>query len=92
MGNKADQKTQRMEWLIKYIRMLKKMLRSTVAISENASVVSVSPPRAVCCEELFLPSQRKKGYHRPGDYCVDPFVAAHIAAQNHFTRRPNICL
>ncbi|XVF71824.1 hypothetical protein PTKIN_Ptkin12aG0070600 [Pterospermum kingtungense] len=92
MENRARQKTKRMEWLTKYCRMLTKMLRSPIATSQKASAVSVSgsPHRAVCCEELFLPSQRKKGHRHTGGYCGDPFVAAHISAQNHFTFRPNI--
>ncbi|XWS75815.1 hypothetical protein CRYUN_Cryun01aG0124500 [Craigia yunnanensis] len=60
MGNKADQKTRRIKRLTKYSRMLKKMSRSPTATSEQASAVSVSPPRAVCCEDLFLPSQGKR--------------------------------
>lgn len=91
MENKAGRKSKRMEWLslTKYCRMIKKILRS-----EKATAVSVlvSPHLAVCCEELFLSSKRKKKQHHKRDYCVDPFLAAHIAAQNHFTLRPNIYL
>ncbi|OMP07533.1 hypothetical protein COLO4_07255 [Corchorus olitorius] len=95
MGNKAEKRPKRMDWVTKYGRMLKKMLTSpddATNTSPEANAVSVSPPRAVSCEELFLASEKKKGHRRPGDSCVDPFVAAHIAAQNHFSLRPNIYL
>ncbi|KAK8557669.1 hypothetical protein V6N13_008040 [Hibiscus sabdariffa] len=95
MGNKADgQKTKRKEWAItKYGRiMLQKMLRSPTA-GRSEKTTSVSPARAVCCEELFLPAKGKKGHRFPGDCCrLDPFVAAQIAAQNHFSLRPNLNL
>ncbi|GMJ00656.1 hypothetical protein HRI_003734800 [Hibiscus trionum] len=83
MGNKADvENCKRKDWawvITKYGRlMLKKM-------SPSPTDKTSSAPGAVCCEELFLP--RKKG-----DCGLDPFVAAQIAAQNHFSLRPNINL
>ncbi|KAK8658652.1 hypothetical protein V6N13_036855 [Hibiscus sabdariffa] len=82
MGNKAEgQKTKRKEWAItKYGRLiLQKMLRSrTGTAARSEKTTSVSPPRAVFCEELFLPAKGR----------LDPFVAA----QNHFSLRPNLNL
>ncbi|KAL4385139.1 hypothetical protein GQ457_15G015620 [Hibiscus cannabinus] len=88
MGNKAEgRKTKRKEWAItKYGRLiLQKMLRSrtgTGTAARSEKTTSVSPPRAVFCEELFLPAKGR----------LDPFVAAQIAAQNHFSLRPNLNL
>ncbi|CAN1131977.1 hypothetical protein LINPERPRIM_LOCUS14126 [Linum perenne] len=79
---------------IKCGKKLKQMLKFFTCRTEN-DVVAVhcrsSPPprrRAVHCEELFLPRRgNKNGYgdhqHRDED---DPYVAAFVAAQNHFSR------
>lgn len=74
-----------------YGKKLIKMLKFSRSSSDEAS--SVSPPCAVHCEELFLPSAVKKEEDRrlgSNDHHIDPFIAGHIAAQNYFTLRPNI--
>ena len=54
---------------------------------------STSPPCVIFCEELFLPSKKKKCYSAVNnDVDRDPLVAAHVAAQSHFSLRPNIYL
>ncbi|KAA0054493.1 hypothetical protein E5676_scaffold552G00290 [Cucumis melo var. makuwa] len=54
---------------------------------------STSPPCVIFCEELFLPSKKKKCYSAVNnDVDRDPLVGAHIAAQSHFSLRPNIYL
>ncbi|KAL7000015.1 hypothetical protein U1Q18_001165 [Sarracenia purpurea var. burkii] len=45
--------------------------------------------RCVHCDELFLPYAGGTK-SRPGD--DDPVIAAHLAAQRHFSMRPNLYL
>lgn len=75
-----------------YITKLKiKFLR--LSSRRNDQEKSASPPRAVHCEELFLrPEGRKKEHISTSENDMDPFILAHIAAQNHFRVRPNIYL
>lgn len=82
----------RMEMLVKCWRKLKKMLTFPDGNSDHhRAMPSVAPSRAVQCDELFLTSGGKK--KRLGDDMdVDPLVAAHLAAQRHFSLRPNIFL
>ena len=84
----------RMEVLTKCWRKLKKMVTcpdrdgSSYHQYETTSILQSS---AVHCDELFLSSGGTKS--EKGDIGVDdPFIAAHIAAQNHFSLRPNIYL
>jgi hypothetical protein len=78
----------RMEKLIKYARKLKKLLLSCSRSNDQEN--SASPLCTVYCEELFLKSAGKKGRFRRNENDMDPFILAHIAAQNHFSFRPNI--
>ncbi|CAI0551017.1 unnamed protein product [Linum tenue] len=84
-----------MEKLAKFGKKLKQMMRFFTksceqkdAVSTSLSLSSSSPPRAVHCEELFV-SRRGKSRNDGGDD-HDPFLAALVAAQNHFSLRPNI--
>ncbi|CAI0555236.1 unnamed protein product [Linum tenue] len=80
-----------MEKLAKCGKKLKQMMRFfTKSCDQNDAVSSLSssPPRAVRCEELFV-SRRGKSRNDGGDD-HDPFLAALVAAQNHFSLRPNI--
>ncbi|KAJ6973348.1 hypothetical protein NC653_033627 [Populus alba x Populus x berolinensis] len=86
MGSAAAQKPERiMEKLAKCARKLKRILKS-LKEGSNSEIVnhSVSSPHAVTCEELFLSSGVQNDH--------DPSIRAHIAAQNHFTFSPNICV
>ncbi|CAL1407252.1 unnamed protein product [Linum trigynum] len=82
-----------MEKLAKFGKKLKQMMRFfTKSCEQNdavsSSLLSSSPPRAVRCEELFV---SKRGKHsNDGRDGHDPFLAALVAAQNHFSLRPNI--
>jgi hypothetical protein len=76
-----------MEKLIKYVKKLKKLLTYSRRSTDQEN--SASPPCAVHCEELFLQPKGKKGYCMI-EKDLDPFILAHIAAQNHFSLGPNI--
>jgi hypothetical protein len=92
MGSTAAQKPKRiMEKLAKCAPKLKRIFKS-LKIDSNSEIVnhSVSSPHAVTCEELFLSSGVQNGHRINDDHDHDPFMRAHIAAQNHFTFRPNI--
>ncbi|PQQ16157.1 hypothetical protein Pyn_35673 [Prunus yedoensis var. nudiflora] len=85
-------KLKRMEKLINLVSKLKKMLGCSADRNLNRQVnVRASPPCAVRCEELFLPSKSAKGHQTRNNH-VNPFLAVHAAAQNHFALRPNICI
>ena len=83
------EKPKKVEKLTKYGKKLKKMVMFPVKSSEKSSVVQ--PPRPVRCDELFHASEGKRGHcTKDIDANVSAVVAAHIAAQNHFSLRPNI--
>jgi len=68
-----------------------KRIFKPLEIGSDSEIVnySVSSPHAVTCEELFLSSGVQNGHRINDDHDADPFIPAHIAAQNHFTFRPN---
>ncbi|KAG6570553.1 hypothetical protein SDJN03_29468, partial [Cucurbita argyrosperma subsp. sororia] len=77
----------RMKELVKCFRKLKEILVSSHRKKGEEHETSASPPCAIFCEDLFLPSKRKKCYRAANnDVDRDPFVAA----QSHFSLRPNI--
>lgn len=78
-----------MKKIIMYGKKLKKLLKHSCRSSDQAISSVSSPAFAVRCEELFLSSVGEK-CHSSEENDMDPFVAANIAAQNHFTLRPNI--
>ncbi|KAL9384712.1 hypothetical protein Peur_021722 [Populus x canadensis] len=92
MGSTAARKPKRvMEKLAKCARKLKRIFKSLKTGSSSEVVnYSVSSPHAVACEELFLSSGVQNGHRINDDHDHDPSKPAHIAAQNHFTFRPNI--
>ncbi|CAK7349051.1 unnamed protein product [Dovyalis caffra] len=97
MGSISAQKPMRIrEKLTECARKLKKIFKFlNRGPGSNYHVVNYSVPSphiGVTCEELFLTSGGAQKGHRRNDhsYDHDPFMAAHIAAQNHFTLRPNI--
>ncbi|KAJ6723762.1 hypothetical protein OIU74_008182 [Salix koriyanagi] len=69
--------------LTKCARKLKKVLKRLQRDS-NSMVVnySVSSPKTVTCEELFLSSAVQKGHRRNDNYDRDPFLAA-ISPEYH---------
>ncbi|KAF9669572.1 hypothetical protein SADUNF_Sadunf14G0121500 [Salix dunnii] len=80
-----------MKKLTKCARKLKKVLKCLQRDSNSKMVnYSVSSPSTVTCEELFLSSGVQNGHRRNDNHDHDPFLAANIAAQNHFTLKPNI--
>ncbi|KAG6604746.1 hypothetical protein SDJN03_02063, partial [Cucurbita argyrosperma subsp. sororia] len=83
-----------MKKLVKCFRKLKKMLVSSNGTKRKQETPASSSRRcAVFCEELFLSSKRKKCYGSvSNDVDHNPFVAARLAAQGHFSLRPNVYL
>lgn len=87
MDNEKEKKgPSKMEKLIKYACKLKDTVASRFICTSTQATV-VSHPSAVRCDELFRPPNK-----RCSDQDVDPVVSAYIAAQNHFSLRPNICI
>lgn len=70
--------------------------KSSSSSSSSSSLVPLPPPppaAAVHCDELFHASERKRGHSTMDINDVNnasSVVVAHIAAQNHFSLRPNI--
>ncbi|EEF33438.1 conserved hypothetical protein [Ricinus communis] len=91
MGGTAE-KTRRLKKLLRCCaRKLKTLLVTSFRRSCGPAVL-FSTPRAVRCEELFLSSEEQNtrtAYYDDDDHYI---IAAHIAAQNHFSFRPNIYL
>ena len=89
MKNMAE-KTRRWVKLIKHVRKLKKMLRKSEERNcgdEGENLVS--SPLVISCDELFIEPKRGKDKYVKNN-SDDSFMASYIAAQRHFTLRPNI--
>ncbi|GFZ05220.1 hypothetical protein Acr_17g0007920 [Actinidia rufa] len=84
----------RMDMLMKCWRKLKKMVTCPDrdwSSDHQHEASSILRSRAVHCDELYISSGGTKSER--GDIGVDDsFIAAHIAAQNHFSLRPTIYL
>ena len=87
----ADEKAKRFAKLGKYcMRKWKSaMTKSNKRYGDQREKLVSSDPLPVSCDELYYASEKKKGD------CAktsrdDPFVAAYISAQKHFTLRANI--
>ncbi|KAH7861636.1 hypothetical protein Vadar_028728 [Vaccinium darrowii] len=83
----------KMEMVVKCWRKLKKMIMTSSPdrhSDHHQARPKITSSRVVQCDELFLASGGKK--RRPGkdDVDVGPLVAAHLAAQRHFSLRPNL--
>ncbi|CAN0830670.1 hypothetical protein LINGRAPRIM_LOCUS3335 [Linum grandiflorum] len=75
-----------MEKLYKCGKKLKQMVKFFTRSCDDYQITKNDVcPRPVHCEELFLQRRGRRGL---GD--DDPFVEALVAAQNHFSLRPNI--
>ncbi|PON87796.1 hypothetical protein TorRG33x02_163410 [Trema orientale] len=87
------ERTRRLVKLIKHVWKLKKILKKSEGIRKcggDDGENLVSSPSVICCDELFFESEKKKGKYEENSSDDDLFTTAYIAAQRHFTLRPNI--
>ncbi|PON39301.1 hypothetical protein PanWU01x14_306260 [Parasponia andersonii] len=85
------ERTRKLMKLIKHVGKLKKILKKSEGrkCGGDDGENLVSSPSVICCDELFFESEKKKGKSEENS-TDDLFTTAYIAAQRHFTLRPNI--
>ncbi|KAM6567345.1 hypothetical protein CsatA_026473 [Cannabis sativa] len=89
------EKSRRLMKLIIHVRKLKRIFRKSKGKNrddyEAKNIELSSSPALVCCDELFMASDKKKnGKYGQKSNSDEPSFIAYIVAQRHFSLRPNI--